>query len=147
MAKVEFTAAIDMLKGAIDSSHKLIMRQKHLHDTRGVITKECDPEAYYQEHKRDYKHNPPQGAELAHLQHFGEAAKRTTAIVRAFKNPDTATEEERQLVQHYIGRFQAQLAGTPDSQAPTDKEGKQKIYSRFDNFVRAMIYQELQAAQ
>ena len=143
MAKVEFTAAIDMLKGAIDSSHKLIMRQKHLHDTRGVITKECDPEAYYQEHKRDYKHNPPKGAELAHLELFGEAAKRTTALIRAFKNPDEASEEEKALVQQYLGRFHKQLKGEPDSQAPTNKSGKQKHYYRFDNFIRAMIYQEL----
>ena len=143
MAKVDFTAAFDMIKGAIDSDHKLIMRQKHLHDTQGSITKSCEPEAYYQMNKRDYKHNPPKGAELAHLQHFGVAAKRTTAIVNAFKNPDTASEEERQLAQHYIGRFQAQATGKPDPQAPCDKSGKQKIYLRFDNFVRAMIYQEL----
>ena len=145
MAKVDFTAAFEMIKGAIDSDHQLIMRQKHLHDTRGTITKECEPEAYYQVHKRDYKHNAPQGAERAHLQQFGEAARRTTAIIKAFKYPESATEEERQLVQHYIGRFQAQSTGKPDPQAPLDKDGKQKIYARFDNFVRAMIYQELQA--
>ena len=143
MAKINFSAGIDIVTGTVDSDHLLIMRQKHLHDTRGVITKECKPEAYYQMHKRDYEHNPPQGAELAHLQHFGNAAKQTTAVLNAYKHPDDATEEERLLVQQFVKRFQAQLDGTPDPQSPCDKEGKQKRYYRFDNFVRAMIYQEL----
>ena len=146
MAKVDFTAAFDMIRGAIDSDHKLIMRQKHLHDTRGVITKACEPEAYYQMNKRDYKHNAHKGAELAHLQHFGEAAKRTTALIYAYKFPDTATEEQRALLEQYRRRFEAQLKGEPDLQAPLNKEGKQKYYFRFDNFIRAMIYQELKSA-
>ncbi len=143
MAKIDFSAGIDLVKGAWDSKHELVTRQKHLHTPDGSITKECEPEVYYHLHKRDYKHNPPKGAELAHLELFGEAAKRTTALIRAFKNPDEASEEEKTLVQQYLGRFHKQLKGAPDPQAPTDKSGKQKHYYRFDNFIRAMIYQEL----
>lgn len=143
MAKVEFSAGIDLITGAVDSNHDLISRQKHLHAPDGTITKECDPEAYYQRNKRDYKHNPPKGAELAHLQHFGDAAKRTTALMQAFRNPDQASEQERALVQQYLGRFYKQLDGPADPQAPTKTDGKQKRYYRFDNFVRAMIFQEL----
>ena len=143
MSKVEFSAGIDMVTGTLDSGHKLILRQKHLHAPDGKITKECEPEAYYQMYKRDYKHNPPIGAELAHLQHFGNAAKRTTQLIKAFKFPDQASEEERTLVQQYLNRFNKQLDGPADLQAPTDKSGKQKHYYRFDNFMRAMIYQEL----
>lgn len=145
MAKVTYSAGIDLTTGALDTRHELITRVKHLHDTRGAITKQCDPEVYLQKHKRDYKQTPPQGNELAHLQHFGEAAKRTTALIYAYKFPDTASDEQRALLDQYRRRFESQLKGAPDPQAPTDKSGKQKYYFRFDNFIRAMIYQELKS--
>jgi len=145
MAKVEYSPGIDLTKGALDSKHELITRQKHLHAPDGKVTKECDVEVYLQKHKRNYKQNPPQGNELAHLQHFGEAAKRTTALIYAYKFPDTASDEQRALLEQYRLRFESQLKGAPDPQAPLDKEGKQKCYFRFDNFIRAMIYQELKA--
>lgn len=142
MAKIDFSAGIDIVTGAVDSNHELIARQKHLHAPDGTITKECEPEAYYQRNKRDYKHNPPKGAELAHLQQFGNAAKRTTALIQALKNPDQASEEDQALVQQYLSRFYNQLNGPADPQSPTDKSGKQKRYYRFDNYIRAMIYHE-----
>lgn len=145
MAKVHYSPGIELTTGALDSDHKFITRQKHLHDTTGALTKQCRPEAYLQKNKRNYRYNPPRGAELAHLQHFGEAAKRTTALIYAYKFPDTATEEQRTLLDQYRRRFESQLKGAPDPQAPLDKEGKQKHYFRFDNFIRAMIYQELKS--
>lgn len=145
MAKVEYSSGIDLTTGALDSKHELITRQKHLHAPDGKVTKECDVEVYLQKRKRDYKHNPPKGNELAHLQHFGEAAKRTTALIYAYKFPDIASDEQRALLEQYRLRFESQLKGAPDPQAPLDKEGKQKRYFRFDNFIRAMIYQELKA--
>lgn len=145
MAKVEYSSGIDLTTGALDSKHELITRQKHLHAPDGKVTKECDVEVYLQRRKRDYKHNPPRGNELAHLQHFGLAAKRTTELIYAYKFPDTASDEQRALLEQYRLRFESQLKGAPDPQAPLDKEGKQKRYFRFDNFIRAMIYQELKA--
>ena len=145
MAKVEFSPGIDHILGALDTKHQLIMRQKHLHDAKGSLTKQCDPEVYLQKHKRNYEQTPPQGNELAHLQHFGEAAKRTTALIHAYKFPDTASDEQRELLNQYRLRFESQLKGAPDPQAPLNKEGKQRHYYRFDNFIRAMIYQELKA--
>lgn len=145
MAKIHYSMGIDLTTGALDSGHQLITRQKHLHDTTGALTKKCKPEVYLQKNKRDFRHTPPKGAELAHMQHFGEAAKRTTALIYAYKFPDTASEEQRSLLEHYRLRFESQLHGAPDLQAPLDKEGKQKHYFRFDNFVRAMIYQELKS--
>lgn len=145
MAKVHYSAGIDYTTGALDSKHELITRVKHLHDTNGTLTKQCHPEAYLKKNKRDYKNNPPIGDELAHLQHFGEAAKRTTALIYAYKFPDTASDEQRALLDQYRRRFESQLKGAPDPQAPMNKEGKQKHYFRFDNFIRAMIYQELKS--
>ena len=143
MAKIGFSAGIDLILGALDSKHELIMRQKHLHTPDGKLGKTCKCEVYYQKRKRNYTNNPPVGNELAHLQHFGAAAKRTTALILAFKLPETATAEDRELVNQYYQRFQAQLKGNADLQAPFNKDGKQKHYHRFDNFIRAMIYQEL----
>ena len=144
MAKVYYSPGIERTTGALDGTkHELITRQKHLHAPDGSLSKVCKTEAYLQKHKRDYEYNPPQGGELAHLQHFGEAAKRTTALISAFKFPDTASDEQRALLDQFQRRFKSQLKGKPDPQAPLDKSGKQKNYYRFDNFIRAMIYQEL----
>jgi len=144
MAKVIYSPGIESTVGAMDGGeHKLITRKKHLHDTTGTQTKECEVEMYLQRRKRDYEQTPPQGRELAHLQHFGEAARRTTELIYAYKFPDTASEEQRELLEQYRRRFQSQLNGNPDPQAPVGKDGKQKHYFRFDNFIRAMIYQEL----
>ena len=145
MAKIHYSPAIDLTQGALDSDHKLITRQKHLHDTRGALTRECAPEVYFQSNKRNYKQNPQRGNELAHLQHFGEAAKRTTALIYAYKFPDTASDEQRALLEQFRRRFESQLKGAPDPQAPKDKDGRQKHYFRFDNFIRAMIYQDLKS--
>ena len=145
MGKVHYSAGIDYVTGALDTKHELVARLKHLHDTNGALTKTCDPEIYLQKHKRNYDRTPPQGNELAHLQHFGEAAKRTTALIYAYKFPDTASDEQRALLDQYRLRFESQLNGAPDPQAPLDKSGKQKHYFRFDNFIRAMIYQELKS--
>lgn len=145
MSQIFYSPGIELTKGALDSKHELITRQKHLHDTTGALSKECAPEVYLQKRKRNYEYNPPRGAELAHLQHFGEAAKRTTALVYAYKFPDTATDEQRALLEDFRLRFESQLKGPADPQAPLDKEGKQKHYFRFDNFIRAMIYQELRS--
>ena len=144
MAKIDFSAGIDMANGALDSKHQLIVRQKHLHDPQGKITKECDPEGYYQIHKRDYKHNPPKGRELAHLQRFGQASAQTTALIKAMKNPDQATPEQRAQIADFTARFHAQFQGPADPQSPRDKDGKQKRYYRLDTFIRAILYQSLQ---
>ena len=145
MAQIQYSPGIDLTTGALDSEHKLITRQKHLHGTDGALSKECDPEVYLQRNKRDYTQTPPRGNELAHLQHFGEAAKRTTALVYAYKFPDTASDEQRSLLDQYRRRFESQLKGAPDPQAPLGKDGRPKHYFRFDNFIRAMIYQDLKA--
>ena len=145
MAKIFYSPGIELIKGALDSSHKLINRQKHLHGPNGELSKECAPEVYLRRNKRDYTQNPPSGAELAHLQHFGEAAKRTTALIYAYKFPDTASDEQHALLEQFRRRFETQLKGNPDPQAPLDKSGKQKHYFRFDNFIRAMIYQDLKS--
>jgi len=141
MGKATFTAAFDHITGTVDSDHKLILRQKHLHAPNGKVLKTCEPEAYFQMHKRDYKHNPAVGAELANMQRFGDAARRTKELFDAVK-AGTATEEQLRLMAEYKARYMAQLEGQPDPEAPIGKDGKQKWYMRFDNFVRTMMSQK-----
>ena len=84
MAEVHYSPGIQLTTGALDSAHKLITRKKHLHGPNGMLTKECKTEMYIQGNKRNYAQNPPRGNELAHLQHFGLAAKRTTELIYAY---------------------------------------------------------------
>ena len=138
MGKGTFTAAFERITGTVDSDHKLILRQKHLHAPNGKVLKTCDPEVYFQMHKRDFKHNPAVGAELANMQRFGDAARRTKELFDAVKT-GTATEEQLALMADYKARFMAQLDGKPDAEAPIGKDGKRRYYARFDNFVRTMM--------
>ena len=143
MAKILYEIPVDNMTGALDSNHRFIQRQKHLHDTSGIEVHTCPTEAYIVANPRDYKRNPPTGAELAHLQHFGEAAKRATALLATLKSDTEPTDEQLARLDDYRQRFQAQLHKHTDPQAPLDRNGKRKRYYRFDNFVPAMIYQEM----
>lgn len=145
MAKVSFNIPIEKMTGALDSKHKFIQRQKHLHDTYGFVTRTCEIEGYMRTRPRNYKHNPPKGAELAHLQRFGNAAKQTTELLSALKPGATPTDEQLARINDFRTRFQEQLRGKADPQAPLDKSGQPKHYYRFDNFVRAMIFQSLKS--
>ena len=145
MAKLSFNIPIENMTGALDSDHMFIQRQKHLHAPAGYITHVCQTEGYMVQNPRDYKHNPPRGAELAHLQLFGKAAKQTTELLSALKPGATPTDGQLARINDYRTRFQAQLRGNTDPQAPLDKSGHPKRYHRFDNFVRAMIFQSLKS--
>lgn len=143
MAKISYNTPVENMTGAIDSNHRFVQRTKHLRDTNGIVTHTCATEAFIVSNPRNYKRTPPQGAELAHLQHFGEAARRTTALLSALKPDAHPTDEQLAQLDDYRKRFQAQLRKKPDPHAPLGADGKPKRYHRFDNFVRAMIYQDL----
>lgn len=143
MAKIQFNVPVENMTGALDSKHKFVQRQKHLRDTNGIVIYSCDTEGYMVTNPRNYKLNPPQGGELAHLQHFGQAARETTALLSALKPDAQPTDEQLTQIEAYRKRFQAQLRKKPDPMAPLGTDGKPKRYHRFDNFIRAMKYQEL----
>ena len=62
MAKILYEIPVDNMTGALDSNHRFIQRQKHLHDTSGIEVHTCPTEAYIVANPRDYKRNPPTGA-------------------------------------------------------------------------------------
>lgn len=172
MATVKLTHPFAEIHGSIGKD-KIINRQKKFRDERGRVIHEGIQEAYEVKHPRDYKKNPPKGAELTNFNFWTEACRRAAQIlfVARLDNspadqqsqlltseqlhrqlnhiPDYYTlDEARELYQHYHARYKAQLPNTrgkhPDSQAPLDhKTGKGKRYAQFPAFLRTMIYIEI----
>ncbi len=165
MAQIKLEPTITEISGTI-SKKGIIYRRKKYRDSNGKIIHQGVQEAYVIRKPRNYKKNPPKGAELAHLQLFQEASQRTAQIMQAAQPPTTTQttqqlnnipdyythEQALELYNHYKTRYLKQLPNKrgchPDTQAPIDKKtNRPKRYARFDNFVRAMIYQQLKTRQ
>ena len=168
MAKVELSTPFDEIRGAFSKSDKIINRRKTFRDDRGRVIQVGHQEAYAVKHPRNWKKNPPKGAELANITLWQEACRRASQILfwsqpggptelqlaarRLNKIQDYYTAEEAQaLYASYKERFNAQLPGVrgthPDAFAPIDKitlTGKR--YIQFPSFLRAMLFHELKAA-
>ena len=65
MAEVILSHPFDEIHGALSKTDDIINRQKKYRDERGRIIMEGKQEAYVMKHPRDFKNNPPKGAELA----------------------------------------------------------------------------------
>ena len=94
-----------------------------------------DRHAYAQVDKRNFKKKPPRGEEKRNMEIMKEAQRLTNRYLS-----DDATD-----LTELRARFDKQLAtGKPDPDAPVlKKTGKQKIYTQFDRFVYALIYNRL----
>jgi hypothetical protein len=90
-------------------------------------------ESYVIENPRDRKKNPPTGAEKQRHDNWTAACQRTEIELR-----------DEVLAAQWRQRFEAQLKhGNPN--APIDPTTrKNKVYTRFNCFVRATIFRELQ---
>ena len=137
-------------------------------DSRGRVLCEGKQEMYAIRNPRDFKKNPPKGAELEHHNGWKEACHRTSQILQAAQvggptesqlfarrlnnTPEYYTiEEAKTLYLSYWERYNAQLPGKrgkrPDSSASIDQRtGKGKRYSQLPSFIRAIIYNELKTA-
>lgn len=147
----------------------LIHRKKRFRDDRGHVVAEGKQEAYAILHPRDYKKNPPQGAELANVNLWTEACRRTSQILQAgqvggptqvqldIRKIQQVTDyytldEARALYEDFRRRFDAQLPNMrgrhADPAAPIDPNTRQgKRYAQFPNFVRALLYHHLRSSQ
>ena len=143
----------------------IINRMKKYRADDGRIIHEGIQESYAVRNPRDYKKNPPQGAELELINLFRQACLMTKEILDAEKPEETSAgtvfpprpkyltkEEALTLLTDYRKRYKAQLPSTrgtrPDPQAPLDKTTHApKRYFRLDNFIRSMVYQSLKAEQ
>lgn len=152
MAKIKLEAPFYSFQGAVENNG-IIYRRKKYKDANGNIIREGEQEAYCKPNPRDYKKNPPKGNELESINRFREAARLTKLILQAptIDLASLTTQEQQlrheQLMERYVDfqkRFVAQLDGKPDPQAPLNKSTRQpNRYSRLDNFIRAMLIQEL----
>ena len=139
----------------------IINRQKKYHDDRGRVIHDGIQEGYAVQHPRDYKKNPPKGAELANINRFRQACLITKEILDAEKpeqtpvvavyppQPRYLTKSQAQaLLADFRRRYDAQIPGKlgthPDPKAPIDKHTfAPKRFFRLDNFIRSLVYQAL----
>jgi len=146
MAEVIYQDPVKEIRGAL-TKHGTINRRKLYRDEKGRVVHEGTPEAYRVRNPRDWEKNPPQGEELKKINRFREACRLTKEIMQSANPDSTVTDEIRDQYNAYRLRYQQQLGRKPDPQAPRDpKTGRPKHYYRLDNFIRAMIYQDLKNA-
>ena len=141
MAKIKHNPHVAEIIGA-HSKGGTVERRKIYRDYDGNITKVGRLEAYIPQNPRNFKANPPMGAELENMQSFGNASKLAQEFIEALKSKKTLQPEKQALLDSYKARFYKQLKGKPDPVAPKDKDGKYIIYARMDNFIRAILRKE-----
>lgn len=146
MAEVIYQDPVKEIKGAL-AKHGVINRRKLYRDEKGRVVHEGTPEAYRVKYPRDWDKNPPQGDELKKINRFREACRLTKEIMQAATPDSTIASETLARYESYKQRYQRQLGRKPDLAAPVDpKTGRPKRYFRLDNFIRALIYQDLKSA-
>lgn len=134
MAKSNLIFPVDSLRGKITKKSKTVFRRKGAYDENGNLIAQCAQESYVVENPRDWKKNPPKGAEKQRLDNWTIACQRAKVEL-----------QDEALAAEWKQRFQAQLK-SPDTNAPIDpRTHKPKVYIRLDCFVRAAIFRSLQA--
>ena len=165
MARVVLAKPVIEIHGALEKGGEIINRQKKYRDEQGRVVREGIQESYAIRHPRDFKKNPPRGAELANITLWTEACRRTSQILQAGQEggpterqlsirkieqvPDYySIDEARAMYEDFRLRFQNQLPNTrgkkADAAAPIDSNtGQGKRYSQLPNFIRALIFHQL----
>ena len=130
MAKVTWQDPVASIKGKLGEKSPIIFRQKTIRDESGHILKVLPQEAFIVEHPRNWDKHPASDAEKQRINRWRKACQQAKAIL--------ADEEQKAL---WRKRFEAQLQH-PDPQAPINQATKtQKSYTKFDCFIRAIIFQ------
>jgi hypothetical protein len=168
MSQVKLASPVAELHGKY-SKDGTIFRQKKYRSETGAVLHTCVQEAYVVDFPRDFKKNPPKGAELANMKRFGEAHRRSLILLKVGKlTPDElaalpdkereAAEQLRAQLAEYRIRFEKQFSGTPDPLAPllpksspdynpnSTKPQRRRYYS-LPTFLRAIISMELKSAK
>lgn len=168
MARVVLSQPVAEIHGSFTKGGNIINRQKKYRDKRGRVVHEGKQEAYSIRHPRDFKKNPPKGAELVNISCWTEACRRASQILQAGQPggptelqlavrkiecvPDFYTlNEARAMYEDFRLRFQAQLpelrGKKADDAAPIDPmTGRGKRYAQLPAFIRALIFHQLKLA-
>ncbi len=159
MSQIEFYAPVKNMHGEFEKGSKIVMRQKKYRAPNGAVLKEGVQESYKIVNPRDYKKNPPQGAELANITSFAESKRISSEIINSEKITDDElaamtpeqrehVRELRQQLDNYRKRFYAQFK-KPDPEAPLEKKPRpgsmkllRKQYAKLDNFIQAIIREQ-----
>lgn len=164
MAKIQLTSAFNQVRGKLNRKDNIIFRQKEYRAANGAVLNHGAQESYEVLNPRDYKKNPPKGAELRNISAFAEASRLTTLIIRSGKLTGEdltamSPEEREQAMQYraqllqFTDRFMAQL-NKPDPKAPilsskdpaynpNSPKIQRRQYRTINTFIRAMIIQSL----
>lgn len=137
MAKIKHAPHIEEMIGE-HSKGGIRERRKHFRDFDGNVIRVGRLEAF-QQRPRNYASAPILIRERANMTAFGDASHLAKELIDAAKNKTPLPAEKQALLDSILERFKAQLTGTPDPIAPKDKDGNYTIYSRPDNFIRAVI--------
>ncbi len=163
MAKIKLNSIFNQVNGKLNKRENTIFRQKHYRADNGAVIAHGAQEAYEILNPRDYKKNPPKGAELQNINTFADASRLTTLIIQSGKYTDdelaamteelrTQTLQYRAQLASFKARFIAQLK-QPDPQAPvlskTDPQynpnsskTQRRQYKALNTFIRAIIRQK-----
>lgn len=168
MSQVKLESPVAELRGKY-SKDGTIFRQKKYRSKTGAVLHTCVQEAYVVDFPRDFKKNPPKGAELANMKRFGEAHRRSLALLKAGKltsdelaalpvEEREAAEQLRAQLAAYQTRFEKQFKGEPDPQAPllpksspdynpNSTKPQRRRYYTLATFLRAIISMELKSTE
>lgn len=132
MANYKTIAPVEGITGKLNKKDKTVFRQKFAYDSNGRVICPMKKEVYVVRNPRDWNKNPAKGAEKEKLDRWAEACAQTKAIL---DDPALRSQWEQQ--------WQAQLKkAEPD--APIDpRTKKQKIYIKFDCYVRSKVWRGL----
>ena len=134
MAEITFIAPVETIKGKLQNRDKTIFRRKRIFDANGHVIGQLSQEAYIVKNPRDWKKNPPKGAEKQRIDNWTTACQRAKMELR-----------DEVLAAQWRQRFEAQLQHG-EADAPLDPvTHKPKVYTRLDCFVRAAIFRSLSA--
>ena len=132
MADIVLIAPIETIKGKLNKKDKTVMRRKRIYDEQGRVISELAQEAYVVQNPRDWKKNPPKGAEKERLDNWTNACRQAKSI----------SKDPEQLAM-WKQRWQKQLTH-PEPDAPIDpKTHRPKVYIRLDCYIRATIFRQL----
>ena len=140
MAKIKHKPHIEEMIGA-HSKDGTVERRKVFRDYDGNVTRVGRLEAYIPK-SRNYTANPIYFRERANMTAYGNASHLAQDFIDSMRNKTPLPPEKQALLDSYKARFYAQLNGPHDPIAPKDKDGNYVVYSRIDNFIRAVIRKE-----
>lgn len=160
MSQAELHSPFKSLRGNFEKNSGIVMRKKKYRAPNGAVLREGVQETYKIANPRDFDKTPPQGAELANMQSFGDISRLTTEIIRSERFSDaelalmTPEEQARILdlraqLEDFRTRFYAQFK-RPDPEAPFEKKpqpGSMKLYRKqyvkLDTFIQAILRERI----